>query len=105
MQFCTDCGGVLNLFGTDGRELCSACIQLQKQQAAPPAEPAVAPAPANPLAHLADAVLSLEENKIILRAAEGWELWSAPAGSSTRLETMLARAERIYQIRARRNKN
>lgn len=29
MQFCKDCGGVLNLFGKDERELCPACIQNQ----------------------------------------------------------------------------
>ncbi len=40
MQFCKDCGGVLNLFGKDDRELCPACIQNRKPVApAPPARP------------------------------------------------------------------
>jgi hypothetical protein len=41
----------------------------------------------------------------VLRAKEGWELWSAPEGSGIKLGTLLNRAERIYQIRLRRQKN
>jgi hypothetical protein len=98
MRFCKDCGTVLGLFGEVGRELCSACVQLQKKPPPPAAEPADS-------GLLADAVLSHEAGKIVLRAKEGWELWSGPEGSGIKLGTLLARAERIYRIRLRRQKN
>jgi hypothetical protein len=100
MQFCKDCGGVLNLFGKDERELCPACIQIQKSvMPSPPARPEEE----NDL--LNDTVLSFENGKIILRSKEGWELWSAPAGIRTDLKTIFAQARRIYAIRLRRQKN
>lgn len=103
MQFCKDCGGVLNLFGNDQSDLCSACIQHQKRINNPPA-------PVKPKEEvrpdlLADAVLSVENGRIVLRSKEGWELWSAPPGVKTDLKTLLARARRIYEIRLRRQKN
>ena len=101
MQFCKDCGGVLNLFGKDDRELCPSCIQTKKK---------VAPSP--PPAHreevadiLQDTVLSCENGKIVLRSKEGWELWSAPPGIKTELKAVFAQARRIYAIRLRRQKN
>ena len=100
MQFCKDCGGVLNLFGKDERELCPACIQNQKKVTPPP--------PARREEHddlLRDTVLSFENGKIILRSKEGWELWSAPPGVQTELKTVFAQARRIYAIRLRRQKN
>ena len=101
MQFCKDCGGVLNLFGKDERELCPACIQNQKPAPAPP----VAPRKEMLEELLKDTVLSFENGKIILRSKEGWELWSAPAGVKTELQTIYAQAQRIYAIRLRRQKN
>lgn len=100
MQFCKDCGGVLNLFGKDERELCPACIQNQKKVTPPPPvrreeEDAL----------LMDTVLSFENGKIVLRSKEGWELWSAPSGGRTELKAVLAQARRIYAIRLRRQKN
>jgi hypothetical protein len=101
MQFCKDCGGVLNLFGKGDRELCPACIQNQKTVApAPPAKPEETAS--DPLD---DAVLSVENGKIVLRSKEGWELWSAAAANRTSLHTILAQARRIYTIRRRRQKN
>lgn len=107
MQFCKDCGGVLNLFGNNESDLCPACIQHQKRLALPkdPPPPPVVQKVEAPEGLLAEAVLSLENGKIVLRSKEGWELWSAPAGVSTILPTMLARARRIYEIRLRRHKN
>jgi hypothetical protein len=101
MQFCKDCGGVLNLFGNDQGDLCSACIQHQRRLN-PPA-PVVRKEEKPDL--LADAVLLLENGRMVLRSKEGWELWSAPAGVKTDLKTLLARARRIYEIRLRRQKN
>ncbi|MCP4340977.1 MAG: hypothetical protein GY799_19345 [Desulfobulbaceae bacterium] len=108
MQFCKDCGTVLNLFGNNERELCSSCIQHKKK-----AEPSPAPAPttgksatkAESFELLADAVLSYENNKIVLRSKEGWDLWSGTPGVQIDLKTILARAGRIYEIRLRRQKN
>ncbi len=54
---------------------------------------------------LNDAVLSCENTKIVLRSKEGWELWSAQKGTETDLQTIMARARRIYQIRLKRQKN
>lgn len=102
MQFCKDCGGVLNLFGNDQGELCSACIQHQKRINAPTP---VVPKEGGRPDLLMDAVLSVENGKIVLRSKEGWELWSAPPGVKTDLGTLLARARRIYEIRLRRQKN
>jgi len=102
MQFCKDCGGVLNLFGNNEAELCSSCIQQKKKLAPKPVK-----SPKNCQDHdlLAEAVLTCENNKIILRAAEGWELWSSPADTKTELKTVLKRAKRIYEIRKKRQKN
>ena len=105
MQFCKDCGGVLNLFSNNESDLCPACIQHQKRLALPKNPPAAVQKAEAPEGLLAEAVLSLEDGKIVLRSKEGWELWSAPAGVSTMLPTMLARARRIYEIRLRRQKN
>lgn len=103
MQFCKDCGAVLNLFANDEQELCSTCIQQQKRLAQPPPIPAVIEE--RPFELLDDATISCENNKVILRSKEGWELWSAPLGSPTAIKTLLSRAERIYQIRLKRQKN
>ncbi len=101
MQFCKDCGGVLNLLGNNDHELCSTCIQ-QKKRFNPVAKPA--PEEDN-IDLLNDAFLSYETNKIVLRSKEGWELWSAPQTTSTNLQTILNRARRIYEIRLKRQKN
>lgn len=106
MQFCKDCGGVLNLFGNNETDLCSACIQHQKnlERKSYP-QPAPPPPEAVPEDFLAEAILSLEEGRIVLRSKEGWELWSAPAGAPATLSSVLARARRIYEIRLRRQRN
>jgi hypothetical protein len=104
MQFCKDCGGVLNLFGNDEHDLCSACIQHQKNLARK-VEPAAAdPKVGGSAELLAGTVLTLENGRMVLRSKEGWELWSAAQGMPAELSAMLARARRIYQIRLRRLK-
>ena len=103
MRFCKDCGAVLNLFGDREIEYCSACIQHKKQ-----AEIIHVPIPKEPVADagvLGTTTLSLENGKIILRSQEGWELWSCAQGTTTELQTILTRAQRIYEIRLRRQKN
>lgn len=108
MQFCKDCGTVLNLFGNSERELCSSCIQHQKKLI-PPATQAESTEPTqkktDSFGILADTILSYEKDKMVLRSKEGWELWSGAANSQSDLKTILARASRIYEIRLRRQKN
>lgn len=107
MQFCKDCGTVLNLFGNNERELCSSCIQHKKKTDSLPAPvktPGPAPLKAENFELLADALLSYENNKIVLRSKEGWDLWSGTPGAQTELKTILDRAKRIYEIRLRRQK-
>jgi hypothetical protein len=108
MQFCKDCGTVLNLFGNNEKELCSSCIQHKKKIALPIA-PAETPGPTAPKQEtfklLADAIIAIENNKIVLRSKEGWELWSGLPGNQSDLKTILTGARRIYEIRLRRQKN
>ncbi len=111
MKFCKDCGAVLNIFGNNEKDLCSSCMQPEKR--VEPADPLPAPVPLPAVtppieeqyALFGDAVLSCENNKIVLRSKEGWELWSSPFDTEAELKTILARAKQIYQIRLRRKKN
>jgi hypothetical protein len=100
MQFCKDCGGVLNLFGKNSTGLCSSCIQHKK-------EPEVTRAKATPDFYdlLSEAIVTVENGKIILHSKEGWQLWSAPSGSKTTLQSILKAAELIYNIRNKRRKS
>jgi hypothetical protein len=100
MLFCKDCGVALGIFGNDQREYCAACVQLHKPQPLPPPS-----APAGDPDLLADAVLSLENGKMVLRSKEGWELWSGGPGTRMELKILVAQARRIYTIRLRRQKN
>jgi hypothetical protein len=99
MQFCKDCGGVLNLFGKDASELCSSCIQHKKA----PEPPLPAPRQDNNDL-LAESILTVENGKIILRSKEGWQLWSASGDSQTKLQSILKSAKLIYGIRQKRKK-
>ena len=104
MQFCKDCGGVLNLFRNNTSELCSSCIQQKKR---------IEPSVPHPIqnkkellakSELAQAILTVNDGKLILRSKEGWQLWAAPAKNETTLETILKSAELIYGIRSKRKK-
>ena len=99
MQFCKDCGGVLNLFGNNSSELCSSCIQHKKTQDPPP--PALCQRNDD---ILAESTLIVKDGKIILRSKEGWQLWSTPVENETKLESMLKSARLIYGIRQKRKK-
>ncbi len=97
MQFCKDCGGVLNLFGKSDSGLCSACIQHKKK----PEPPLAVPQQENH-EELDDSTLTVEKGKIVLRSKEGWQLWSAPADSCTTLKAILKSAKLIHRIRSKR---
>ncbi len=104
MQFCNDCGGVLNLFGNNTSKLCSSCIQEKKRIEPPSPQPIQEPKKPLTKFDLADAILTIKDGKIILRSKEGWQLWAAPGESETTLESMLKSAELIYGIRNKRKK-
>ena len=99
MQFCKDCGGVLNLFGSNSSDLCSSCIQHKKEPERLQVEET---SDTNDL--LAKAIITVENGKIILRSKEGWQLWSAPNESQTTLQSILKSAKLIYNIRNKRKK-
>jgi hypothetical protein len=107
MEFCKDCGTVLNIFSNNQREFCSSCSQHKKKVEPPPSPaPVIVTMPGEEQCELfGDALLSCENNKIVLRSKEGWELWSSPSDTQSELKTILARARQIYQIRLRRQKN
>ncbi len=99
MIFCKVCGEALNLFATHDEEVCYSCLK----KGIPPERSAVVRVKEKQDL-LADAVLSHEEGKLVLRSAEGWVLWSAPDQTSYGLETILTRARRICEIRNKRRK-
>jgi hypothetical protein len=102
MQFCTGCGGALNLFETNDEGLCASCWRKKPQTAAPLSAPAL-PSPTDD--DLATAVLSFENNSLVLTSEEGWVLWSSPCTEKNDLQTIMKRARRIYEIRKKRTKN
>jgi len=99
MQFCKDCGGVLNLFGNNSSNLCSSCIQHKKKPDSKQVQKST-----ETLDLLAEAIITVENGKIILRSKEGWQLWSAPGESQTELQSILKSATLIYTIRNKRKK-
>lgn len=104
MQFCDDCGAILNLFEFPDRELCSDCSTKNEQ---PKPEPVVVEKPQTQDAGsiLPDTVhITAEDGKISVTSEEGWILWSGEANKAHELQTILKRAERIYSIRSRTRK-
>ena len=102
MRFCKECGTVLNLFDPSDKEFCSACTKYEKKQAP---TPEAKKDTKDPTTLLSDTELSYENDKLVLRSKEGWEIWSAPASEKKTLGEILARAGKIYQIRLKRHKN
>ena len=96
MKFCKGCGGALNLFETNDEELCYTCLRKEIQQPIPTETDATILLP--------EALLSHEDGKLVLRAAEGWILWSAEDNETHSLGSILAKAGRIYEIRKKRQK-
>ncbi len=99
MEFCKDCGGVLNLFGNDTSELCSSCIQHAKPL---PVVPKSQVSSTDDTDILIETILSCENGKMTLYSKEGWQLWSGPAEKKTRMADILKAAKLIYRIRNRR---
>lgn len=102
MQFCTDCGSVLNLFEFPDEELCFSCRKSIEKKEVPPSPQ---PAPTLNVSSLADAVLSHENGQIVLKSPEGWILWSVAETGSSTMDKIVKRAERILEIRQKRFKS
>lgn len=99
MKFCKGCGGALNLFETRDEELCYTCLRKEIQQPRP------APVQAKGTSILLpEALLSHENGKLVLRAAEGWILWSAADNETYSLGSIMTKAQRIYEIRKKRQR-
>ena len=98
MDFCKDCGGVLNLFGNDTSRLCSSCIQHSKKTVAP----ASTISSTSDTDILLDTFISYENGKLILHSKEGWQLWSGPGDKKTEMATIIKSARLIYKIRNKR---
>lgn len=99
MQFCKSCGGVLNIFETNDEQICRAC-----EKKAPPQPIAASTPMVVDHDELANAVIIVENDTVILKAEEGWVLWSGPADKPITLGSILKRAHRIHQIRSKRNR-
>lgn len=101
MQFCTECGGALNLFESNDDKVCWNCVQKKEKKKPQPAPNAVNETVEDD--DLSEAVLYTENATMILRAKEGWVLWSGPADKKVSLENILNRARRIHAIRKKRH--
>lgn len=97
MQFCKDCGSVLDIFGNNSSSLCASCIQHKKE----PEPKQVINITESPDL-LGKAVFTVENGKIVLRSKEGWQLWSAPVDSRTELQAILKSANLIHSIHNKR---
>jgi hypothetical protein len=105
MLFCRECGGALNLFESNDEEVCWNCVR-KREKTAPPAA-AVSAAMARPLEteDLGGAAFCVENNLLVLKASEGWVLWSGPIEQPAPLATIITRARQIYRIRKRSSRN
>jgi hypothetical protein len=101
MQFCTECGGALNLFESNDEKVCWPCIRKKEKQKPPPS---LCPEPFE-TDDLSEATIEYENNMIILRAKEGWILWSGPDSQKVSIGTIMTRARHIHAIRKKRQQS
>lgn len=99
MQFCTECGGALNLFESNDENICWNCVRKKDGASLLPVPETI------PDDDLSDAILSHENNMLILKAKEGWVLWSGPDTQQVTINTILKRARKIHTIRKKRHNN
>lgn len=113
MQFCNDCGAILNLFQFPDKEQCPDCFQKEALLKKEKEIPVQTPAPVVEIAAVEekkattlpdDVTIVFENNKLAIHSAEGISLWSGDISKPQKLSMIIARAERIYNIRAKRNK-
>ena len=105
MQFCSDCGAILNLFEFPERELCTDCFQKlapKKVEQPPPVE--IPKGTCHCTALPKTAQIAYKDGKILITCDEGWTLWSGMAHQPHQLQMALQSAGRIYKIRSRNKK-
>ncbi len=100
MQFCTECGGALNLFESNDESVCWSCVR--KKDALTPKPVTVVQPDDN---DLSEAILYHENNMLVLKAKEGWFLWSGPITEQVTIEVIMKRAQKIHTIRKKRHNN
>lgn len=101
MHFCRDCGGALNLFESNDENVCWSCIRKKEKQKPPP-PPATQSLETD---DLSEATLCYENNMLVLKAREGWILWSGPVTQAVSIGTILKRARYIHGIRKKRQRS
>lgn len=101
MQFCKECGGALNLFESNDENICWTCVRKEEKHKKPPKEQASS----SDVDELSEATLSFENNMLVLKAQEGWILWSGPETQTANLGAIMKRARHIYAIRKKRQQN
>lgn len=104
MQFCSDCGAILNLFEFPDRELCSSCFYTQKD--AERHEATNKPQPPCTCTTLPEGSrVFCQDGKINIVSQEGWNLWCGLLSNSYDLDNILQKVGRIYAIRKNRQQN
>jgi len=98
MKFCPECKTALSLFDYHENELCNDCLRKKKTQEKP------LPSHQKTKFALSDCILSCEDDKMVLRTEEGTMLWSSASSEKNKLGSILQRAQRILEIRNKRNK-
>ncbi len=101
MQFCTECGGALNLFESNDENICWNCVRKKERLSAPKPVPEVQGDDND----LSEAILYHENNTLILKAKEGWIIWCGPDTVRVAIDTILKRAKKIHAIRKKREKH
>lgn len=104
MLFCKECGGALNLFESNDEEVCWNCVRKRAKPKIQPVVEAAAGAKPSETDDLDGAVFCVENNMLVLKATEGWVLWSGPLDQPAALATIITRARQIYRIRKRSNR-
>lgn len=101
MQFCSDCGAILNLFEFPEREICSSCFHAQ--QVKEHKEVRTVPQPPCPCNSLPKGTrLFCQDGKINIVSGEGWNLWCGLISDNYDLDCILKKVGRIYAIRKKR---
>jgi len=103
MRFCTACGTALELFEFLDGELCTSCLKDSEKKPASSGKTQSAKNVGHRL--LPQAVVAVEEGKLVIKSPEGWVLWSGSLDDDHQLDTILSQAERIHTIRMKRQKN
>lgn len=104
MQFCSDCGAILNLFEFPDRELCSSCLHTHKEtELSEASKHSQQSCPSTTLPQ--GARIFCQDGKMNIVSQEGWNLWCGLLSNSYDLESILQKVGRIYAIRKKRQQS